>query len=248
MKLDSIFYNLFKERGKNVLIENLTIGLGYSAVTTDDGGIGIAYTYFDPKKTCSVVKDYYDYEGKPALELLEKIKSKILIERTMALALINALNYKNALKMPDDKDNNIMFEILDIKKGRNVSMVGFFGPLITYFRKNNIDLDILDNTKKIGNKEDFYKKLKTGTDVLILTSTSLLNSTTEEIHENTGEKVKTVLLGPSTPMVKEAFEHLPVSILAGTVPLDKDKVLKAIRHGTGTPNIQRYSKKVYLVL
>ena len=48
--------------------------------------------------------------------------------------------------------------------------------------------------------------------------------------------MKTIMLGPSTPMVENAFKHLPVHMLAGTVPVDKEKTLKAIRHGMGTPN------------
>ncbi len=79
-----------------------------------------------------------------------------------------------------------------------------------------------------------------------MTSTSILNSTTEEILENAKNTIKTVMLGPSTPMVAEPFEHLPVHILAGTIPLDREKLLKAIRHGAGTPVIQKSARKAYL--
>ena len=73
----------------------------------------------------------------------------------------------------------------------------------------------------------------------------ILNSSTEEILGHTGKDVKTIMLGPSTPMAPEAFKHLPVHMLAGTVPLEKEKVLKAIRHGTGTPVIHRFSRKSF---
>ena len=95
---------------------------------------------------------------------------------------------------------------------------------------------------------NFYNKLGNWADVLLLTSTSILNNTTEEILANVGQKVKSVMLGPSTPMVKEAFEHLPVNILAGTVPLDKAKTLKAVRHGMGTPVLHKFSRKSFLSL
>ena len=100
----------------------------------------------------------------------------------------------------------------------------------------------------MGQKEDFYTKLSSLADVLILTSTSILNNTTEEILQHASHKVKTIMLGPSTPMVAAAFEHLPVHILAGTVPLDKDNTLKAIRHGMGTPVLHKYSHKAFLQL
>jgi len=48
--------------------------------------------------------------------------------------------------------------------------------------------------------------------------------------------------------VAEAFNHLPVHMLAGTVPLDKEKSLKAIRHGMGTPVLHKFSRKVFMDL
>ena len=85
-------------------------------------------------------------------------------------------------------------------------------------------------------------------DVLFLTSTSILNNTAEEILSHVGGSVKTVLLGPSTPMTAKAFDHLPVHMLAGTVPMQKENVLKAVRHGLGAPALQKFGRKSYLSL
>ena len=49
-------------------------------------------------------------------------------------------------------------------------------------------------------------------------------------------------------MVAEAFAHLPVRMLAGTVPLDKDNIIKAVRHGMGTPVLHKFSRKSFLLL
>ncbi len=106
-------------------------------------------------------------------------------------------------------------------------------------------MEIIDVFLGIGRKETFYEKLGNWADVVFLTSTSILNNTTEEILGNVSENVKTVLLGTSTPMVGEAFEHLPVHMLAGTVPIDNGNVLKAVRHGIGTRFIHRFSKKSF---
>jgi len=74
----------------------------------------------------------------------------------------------------------------------------------------------------------------------------MLNNMTEEIFQRTGKRVKTVMLGPGTPMIGEVFSQLPVHMLAGTVPIDKDRVLKAVRHGAGTRVIQKFCRKSYL--
>ena len=248
MILNNAMFEIFKEKAARTRVDLLSLGLGYTTVVTADGGIGIAYTYFENKTSCMMLNDTLDYEGRPAAKLLVKIKSDHPIERSMALALINALNYDSALSLPEDKDNTVIFNHFRLRPGTHVAMVGYFGPLVRRLEEKGVPLKILDDSREIGNRKDFFKKLGHWADVLILTSTSILNSTTEEIISHLHKKAKTLLLGPSTPMVAKAFAHLPVHMLAGTVPLDKDNIIKAVRHGRGTPVLQRYSRKSYLAL
>ena len=246
MRLNNKLYDLFLDRAINTKVEILSLGLGYTAVTTSDGGIGLSYTYFGDKKSCMVLNKHIDYEGQSADQLLEKIKSDNTVERSMALALINALNHSEALDLPEDDDNEIMFDKFKVSRGCRMAMVGFFPPLVGIFEKMGVSLEILDSSRALGKTEMFYGKLKDWAQVLLLTSTSILNNSTEEILAHAGENVKTVMLGPSTPMAAQAFEHLPVHMLAGTVPIDKEKTLKAVRHGMGTPVLHKHSRKVFL--
>ena len=248
MKLNDRLYDLLIDKAKEVNIEILSLGLGYTAATTSDGGVGLSYTYFEDKKSCMFLNKLVDYEGRPAVNLLKKIKSNQTIERSMALALSNALNYEFALGLPEDKNNRVMFDSFDIGRGTKVAMVGFFGPLIHMLRQRKASLEILDKSRNLGREDEFYKKLQNWADVLFLTSTSILNLTTEKILDNVHAKVRTVMLGPSTPLIGEAFEHLPVHMLAGTVPVDKEKILKATRHGMGTPVLHKFSRKSFLSL
>jgi hypothetical protein len=246
MDLNTKLYDLFINEARRVKVEILSIGLGYTAVTTSDGGIGLSYTYFGDKKSCMVLNKHIDYEDISADLLLEKIKSENTVERSMALALINALNYKDSLNLPEDHDNKILFEKFKIGRDRRVAMVGYFPPLVRIFEEMGVSLEILDSSRGLGKKEAFYDKLKNWAQVLLLTSTSLLNNSTEEILTHAGQNLKSIMLGPSTPMAADAFEHLPVHMLAGTVPVDKEKTLKAIRHGMGTPVLHKHSRKVFL--
>jgi len=248
MLLNQRLYDLFTGRAQEVNIDVLCLGLGYTAVTLSDGGIGLAYTHFEDKKSCMLLNRHIDYEGQPAVKLLEKIKSDHPVERSMALALVNALNYEEALKYPEDKKNEMMFDKFKIGEGTRIAMVGFIGPLVDLLKQKKAAVAVLDTSRNMGQKEDFYAKLDNWADVLILTSTSILNNSTEEILQNVQPKVKTVMLGPSTPMVAAAFQHLPVHMLAGTVPIDQDNVLKAVRHGMGTPVLQNFSRKSFLSL
>ena len=248
MKLNSALYDLFIHQARQTTIEILSLGLGYTAAVTDDGGIGLAYTFFENKKACMVLNKYIDYEGRPAAELLAKIKSDNTIERSMALALVNALNHHRALGFPEDLHNRILFDAFHIGAGTRVAMVGYFGPLIKMFEEKKATVEILDASRRLGDENTFYEKLGGWAEVLFLTSTSILNNTTEAILSHVHPKVKTVMLGPSTPMVAEAFAHLPVHMLAGTVPIDKENLLKGVRHGMGTPVLQKFSRKSFIRL
>lgn len=248
MKLNDCFFRLFQDKARDIRVEKLCLGLGYTAVATADGGIGIAYTYFDTKTCCMMNEGYEDTEGKPAIKLVEKISSPIPLQRTMALAAINALNYQVAAGLPEQTGNHQLLEALAIGKGTRIAMVGLFKPLVHLFEKQGAEVAVHDIEKQLGTKESFYQKLNDWAQVVIVTSTSLLNGTTEEVLRQVGKHAKTVLMGPSTPLVPEAFASLPVHYLAGTVPLDVAGTFRAVRHGTGTPIIQQFGRKVLLKL
>ncbi len=243
MTLYDKLYEASISRAQETEIELIHIGISYTAVKTVDGEAGIAYTFMGDHKSCTVIKDPVDYEGKRASLLLQKIFSDELIERSVALALINALNYERAGNFRDDKGT--LLDDLGIRAGSRVSMVGYFGPVLKDLKEIGAITDVLDNNRNLGTTEEFYHNLQSSRDALILTSTSIINRTVEEILMNLPENIPSVLLGPSTPMLPEVFRDLPVTVLAGTVPEDINGVLKAIRHGKGTPVISRSCRKVY---
>lgn len=245
MELNQRLYDAFSDQASQTQVDILCLGLSYTAVQTSNGGTGVAYTYLDNGKTCCQALDSTHYEGRPALEMLQTILDFNPLKRSMGLALVNALNHETALNQSDDPDNRLLFDNLGIGPQTRVAMVGYFGPLIQAFTDRGAVLEVIDMTRGIGDRDEFAAKLKDWADVLFLTSTSILNQTCEEILAQTSSSVRTVMLGPSTPMVPEAFAHLPVTMLAGTAPVNREKVLQAVRNGAGTRMIQRYSRKVY---
>jgi len=236
------------ERAQTTRVKCLSIGLGYTAAITDDGGIGIAYTYFSNKRCCAIGNGYRDYEGEWATELLAELKHPDPLHCSMGLALVNALNHREALAGADDPGNDVLMDALGIGHDTRVAMVGLFRPLVKLFSQSGAIVEVLDDFQGVGDRERFCGLLDGWAEVLLITSTSILNHTTEELLGYVGPGVKVAMLGPSTPMIADAFSHLPVHMLAGTVPLDREAVLKAVRHGAGTPVIHRFSRKVHMNL
>ena len=241
-------YRCMAEKAEGKTVEMLSVGLGYTAVATSDGGIGLAYTALEGKHGCSVVGPDSHFEGGPALDLLTEITADHPVHRSMALALVNALNHGEALALPEDRSNDLLFEQLGIPGAHRIAMVGFFQPLIARLKQLGTTVEVIDTGRNIGNPVDFTDKLRHWADAVILTSTAILNGTADDLLAAVRPQARVVMIGPSTPLVAEAFADLPVHVLAGTVPVQRDATFQAIRHGKGTPALQKFGRKVYRIL
>ena len=243
MEIYTRLYNLLETEAEQRTVDYFCIGLGYTVVVLDNGHSGVAYSWIGSKGSCTLFKDPQDFEGKPARLLLAKLFSDDLLERSVAVATANALNYARAEACDEDRDS--LLDDLQIAAGSRVSMIGYFGPVVAKIEARGASVNAFDLGKQIGSKQEFYRNLEDNSDAVILTSTSLIHGSTEEVLAHVPPGTPCVLLGPTTPMLPEAFEHLPITILGGTLPTDNQKVLKAIRHGRGTHAIQKAARKVY---
>ena len=245
MELNRKLLECVSTAAKRVNIDQVTIGLGYTAVTISDGGIGIAATGVARGGCCAGDFNIVDFEGRPATDLLQLIMAPAPMARTMALALINALNHRQALAMPEDPGNALLLDHFGIRSGARVAMVGYFPPLVRLFEKESVPLSVIDDAKGLGDKKTFYDQLDGWADVLLITATSIINDSTETILSHAGPDLKTVLLGPSTPMIPKAFAGLPIDMLAGSAITDPRQTLKIVRHGGGTRALKPFTRRVY---
>lgn len=247
MLLNDKILRQFKTSSALETIEQIHLGLGYSAVTLSNGNCGLCYTPKGKSGTCTVFKDPMEYEGSPAIILLEKIHDEDPMIRCLAIALVNALNHSYAMTLPND-DGDIMKD-LNLKKGSRVAMIGYFGPIITQLERQGVEVRPYDIGKGIGEEKGFYSWARAKADGLILTATSVINNSTEEIFEKLGSiTLPSIMMGPSTIACPNLYEHLGITYCAATVPTDVPGILKDIRNGRGTPYLHRHSKKVKLKL
>jgi uncharacterized protein (DUF4213/DUF364 family) len=226
-------------------VDQVFIGLGYTAVTTSAGDIGIAATGVAMDACCAGRRDMVDHEGEAAIDLLQQLKATDPMARTLALALVNALNHRQVQDLPEDADNRLLYERFGILSGARVAMVGYFPPLVQMLEDHGVPLTVIDDAKGVGDKAAFYRRLGNWADVLLITATSIINNSTETILSHAAPSVKSVLLGPTTPMVPAAVEHLPIHMLAGTAITHPDRVLKVVRHGGGARSLKTFTRKIY---
>jgi hypothetical protein len=227
-------------------LKRVCLGLGYAAVAVSDGGLGVANTWMDASGSCRLVDPDAELEDCPASELLEGIRSEEPLMRSLALALINALNSHNAMEMPLDEGNTLLFSRLGLGAGSRVCMVGYIPPLVNRLHQAGAEVEVLDQGKGLGNRNRFEEKLASWANRALISATSILNRSLEDLLACAGNQVQSALLGPSTPLIPQAFSHLPVHLLCGMVPLEQKVLFRSIRQGKGTPSIKRNARKVAL--
>lgn len=231
-------------RGRSV--GSVTIGLHYTAVTVDDGRLGLCYTMANFGRRCSEARRFRDLDGAPAPDLLDHVRSDDPLERSIGVALVNALNEPRAASLSrDDGRRSGVITQLGITAATRVAMVGYFPPVVARLEGVGALVSVLDRDHGMGDEARFLAALPLWPDVLILTATTILNDSFDAILGQVRHGAWVVLMGPSTPMMPEVYAGLPLHMLAGMVAVDKERVLAVVRQGGGTPALGPHCRKVF---
>ncbi|PKN70756.1 MAG: hypothetical protein CVU54_03735 [Deltaproteobacteria bacterium HGW-Deltaproteobacteria-12] len=247
----SILNRLHKQlerTAKNRKIADLRVGLSYVGVMLDNNAVGIAAVPRDIKsKWRKVLPDAGRYAGASAVDILKYlIEGENSLHLAIGLATANALIDHTSCET-EDREATTYF---NLEPGEKVAMVGLFAPLVkrirltgailTVIEKNPERLELLSPEKKQQALRDC--------DVAIITATTLLNGTFEEIIGFLGKPRSVSLLGPSTPLMPAIFSQTPVTHLGGSVVADSTRAMQIISMGGGTPALRPYLRFVNLHL
>ena len=223
---------------KDLMVQDVRIGLGYTCVELSDGSAGIAWTPKSNAASCTHLKKAGGLTGLPAEEMLGWLAEGADLERALGLAVFNAVNSK--IERTYVKDDTI--SLLNLSADDHVVMVGYFAPIIPQIKKIGCRLDIveLDGRKPgiIGEIEGF--EALSQCDAAIITSTSIINNTVDAVLENLKKNKSAVMLGPSTPMCKQAFEGTRITQLSGSLVTDAKQVKNIVSQGGGTMLLKKH--------
>ncbi|WP_022666367.1 DUF364 domain-containing protein [Desulfospira joergensenii] len=223
---------------KGLFAADVRIGLVYTSVRLDNGHTGIAWTGHRLSKGCCHQTKAGTLAGRPAKELLNYLDAADdPLSRTIGLATANAL--ASGAPRPKTVSNEIL-ELIDIQPTEHVVMAGFFGPLIPRLKRIGCRLDILElNRDKPGTlPPDQGPSLLAVCDVALITATSLVANTMDELLSGLGNIRSAVILGPSSFMRPEVFSDTPVTHIAGVRVRDASAVERIVSEGGGTKTLK----------
>ncbi|UCF56946.1 MAG: DUF364 domain-containing protein [Deltaproteobacteria bacterium] len=233
---------------KGIEVTDVRIGLGYTAVLLENGQAGVALTFHESiARGCTVFNGLHPLRGREARDLLAFLESTDKVEMAVALATANAL----ANTMSEDLLEGDIMEHVHIGPKERVGMVGYFAPMLPRLKRKTSSITIFEQIeRKKGNllpEKDAYRLLPQ-CQVAMITSTSILNHTIDNLLRAARSCREVILLGASTPLIPEVFADTPVTFLSGVVVARPQEILRIVSEGGGMKFFKKNVKKVNLSL
>jgi len=227
-------YDYLSSMGKGLEIEDVRIGLVYAGVKLEGDRLGLAGVLRNElKPECTTLNGAGTLTTLSASSLL-----KYLVDGKNPLDKALGLATANAIINPETSEEEIdTIGLMNLGPQDNVAMVGYFGPLVGKIKETGANLSIIErDPARVEIIDDRTKDEILGKcTVAVITATSILNDTLEEILNKLGNSRHVVILGPSTPMCRDVFQGTPVTHLGGSAILDIRKIMQIISEGGGTP-------------
>jgi uncharacterized protein (DUF4213/DUF364 family) len=173
--------------------------------------------------------------GQPARELARLAASGEILNASLGLAAINSLIDVDLSRCADINAGDLLKEG---GRGKNVSVIGHF-PFTDELRKAAKNLWVMEKWQRPGDHpEADAETYLPRSDIVAISSTTLINHTLSGLLRLCPEKSLTVLLGPTTPMTEVLFSY-GVDVISGSIVLDTELALTYISEGANFRQLKR---------
>ncbi len=221
---------------KGVPVRDIIRGPLWTGVVSN--GCGLASTLHEGECSSAEgkgVKDPAGFAGKTADDLAELSFSREIPEASLGLAAINSLI--EPVQDESDEMNAAEF-LIKAGKGKNVSIIGHF-PFVDQVREAAENLWVIEKRPQPGDyREEESGKFLPLSDIIAISSTTLINHTLEPLLELCPDSSITMLLGPTTPLSEILFDH-GVDIISGSRVTDIPVVCESIARGISFSRMKR---------
>lgn len=229
-------------------VKDVRMGLGYSSVRLSNDNVGVAWTAEEKSGNCTHITEAGSIAGRSAANLLGMLSgSNGALGRTLGLATANAL--VAGLPSPQATEEDFI-DLINVGTEDEVVMVGFFGPVIPKLKKTGCSLNILElkNDKPGTIPSSEGKSLLSSCSVAIITSTSIITNTFDELITWLGSPRAVIMLGPSSIMYPEVFADTPVTHVGGSRVLNGEAVERIVSEGGGTMIMKKHLRFETIIL
>ena len=250
-----------------IAVERAVIGLFFTGVKLTTGHAGACATPIKtiPEAVCcpsSAMAMPFPgkLKGKPAREVLKEVSSGHGIRRGVGIAALNALAELCWERRPHPgvelRRNLDAFDANSFRPDDRTVVVGAFVPFLKELKRRKQPFLVLEKDPGTLKAEElpFYRPAETAreivlqADVLLVTGTTLLNDTLEDLLSWARPEARVTLVGPTVGLLPDAFLARGADILGGVRITDPDGFLELLAEGgSGYHFFGRVAEKVVLI-
>ncbi len=225
-------------------IKDICIGIELLGVQLEDGEIGIAYVLKNEIGCASASLPNKGIEGMEAEEA-----AALMVKRNNPLAAALGIATCNAVADYDSLSSRTLdaADVFDTRPDDVAGMIGNIKPVAKQLKSRVGRMIIFDRAdhKKVYPEEE-QEELLPQCDLIVITSSALLNGTFSEVISYCSGAREIVLTGATTPMYPDVFRDTGVTVLAGSrwLPEHKEQIFNAISKGGCLREIMPYGEKL----
>lgn len=221
-------------------------------IQLDDKDVGLSYTLRENLPSgCSVFGFAQEIIGKNAYEIALLAKDgKDDVQRGVGIAVLTAGSRQ--LNLPDEAKKTPLFG-MQLNNDDIVGMIGYIPPIVRRISESVKEVIVFDQGVVLSGSETAVKinptqlqfKVLPKCAVVIITGTTMVNGTIEELLPLCRNAREIVLVGTSTPMYPEAYLNTGITSLAGSWwnNQQKEDLFKRISLSGGINQIQQHMIK-----
>ena len=212
----------------------VTRGIYWTAVVSRHCGLASTMIY-DCKIEEGKNTPQTPYRQMTALSLARGALSDDTTGSSVGLAAINSL-------IDVDTEKCIQLNAADYLarhgEGKNIAIIGHF-PFIDDLKKTAGNLWVIEKRVQPGDHSvEETADLLARSDIVAISSTTLINHTLENILALCRAGSTRMLLGPTTPLTSVLFDH-GIDVISGSIVTDQDTALLHIRQGANFRELKK---------
>lgn len=252
---------------EGITVERAVIGLFFTGVRLSNGSAGACATPIKtiPEAVCcpsSAMAMPFPgkLQGRPALDLAKEALGENGIRRAAGIAAMNALADSCWRRRPHPETELRLgidaFDATEIDPGDKVVVVGAFVPFLRELKRRRQPYLVLEQDPATLKADElpFFRPAEQAAavipqaDVLLITGTTLINDTLEQLLALAKPTARVTMVGPTVSLLPDAFLRRGTDIL-GTVRITApDEFLDMLAEGgSGYHFLGRSAQKVVLV-
>jgi len=195
----------------------------FGIVTLRDGSAGLYYAWLgDSQKGMGSRYQPDEFSSVHPVELARYCAGTDEADCSLGLAAINAITrhvYRQADFTPDDAPDSM--GILDIAASDHVGMVGYFPSLVKRLRNNGIRLTVIEKKPQFHKRQENFlvsadMQTLDGCNKVMITASTLLNSSIDEVLERSRRAERRVMIGPTAGFFPDPLFTRGISAIGGS--------------------------------